>query len=1051
MPIRLHPRLALFPALGKIPVVKRALLPLVLISSAFAADAPIPAKIAYNRDVRPILADTCFKCHGFDKNKRKADLRLDVREAALAKIDDIFPIVPGKPEESEAWKRIITKDEDDVMPPKDEHRQLSARDREVIRKWIEQGAEYQPHWAYVAPVAADVRRQADQAMTAAKSARRLTSSATNPVDAFIAARHVQLGLVAAPEADPATLCRRLCLDITGLPPKPAEVDAFVQSAIRNPQSAIESLVDHLLASEHYGERMAVWWLDLVRYADTTGYHSDNARNVWPYRDYVIRAFNGNKRFDRFTVEQVAGDLLPGATQEQKVASAYNRLTLTTEEGGAQAKEYEAKSVTDRVKSIGTTWLAQTFMCAECHDHKFDPFTTRDFYSLGAFFADIKESAIGRREEGMPVTTPEHEARLKDFDKRIAALQVEIDAPSAETDRQQAEWEKQFAKGKPDVAWTALHVEKVHADRGSKLEVRDGGVIENKADDGAASDTFFVTAKLPAGAITGIRLDALADDSLPKKGPGRAANGNFVLNEFTVKLDDKPQKIASATATFEQKTQQVAQAIDGKAKDVKNGWGVLGNAGRDASAYFELAESLTGEKTVVFELRQKYGDRHTLGKFRILATTAPKPVRAPNADTPADIAALIEVPAGKRTPAQAAKLASHFRSVSPQLEPLRKKIAAAQVERTDFEKTIPRCIVSEHSEQYRTVRILPRGDWMNDKGEVVSPATPAYLPGAPKPAAGARLSRLDLGNWLVGRGNPLTARVFVNRLWKQFYGLGLVKTLEDLGTQGELPANEPLLDWLAVEFMDSGWDVKHMVRLMTTCGVYRQSGTAPKDTLQRDPYNREIARQGRWRLDAEFVRDNALSIAGLMVHKIGGPSVKPYQPDGYWENLNFPVRKWEADNNENQWRRGLYVWWQRSYVHPAMLAFDAPTREECAADRTRSNIPQQALVLLNDPEFVEAARAFAARILKEGGPTPESRIAWAWREATGRAAKPVEIEMLRALLERQRAALAQQADAAGEIIKVGYAPAPAELSRLDLVSYTAVARAILNLHETVTRL
>ena len=1028
--------LALPCGMGKIRRVKRPLLFPLLVSSALAADAPLPATIGYNRDVRPILADTCFKCHGFDKNKRKADLRLDVRDAALAKMDDIFPIVPGKPEASEVWKRIITKDEDDVMPPKDEHRQLSARDREIIRKWIQQGAEYQPHWAYLAPV-----RPALPGENEAGFSR-------NAMDAFVLARQRRQGVEHAPEADRATLCRRLHLDLTGLPPKQTDVDTFLNDTRPD---ATERLVEMLLASEHYGERMAVWWLDLVRYADTIGYHSDNPRNVWPYRDYVIRAFNANKPFDRFTIEQIAGDLLPGATQEQKVASAYNRLTLTTEEGGAQAKEYEAKSVTDRVKSIGTTWLAQTFMCAECHDHKFDPFTTRDFYGLGAFFADIKESAIGRREEGMAVTTPEQEARLNEFDKRIAALQAELDAPGADRDNQQADWEKRFTEGKADVPWTALHAEKVHADRGSKLEVREGGIIENKSDGASASDTFFITAKLPAGTITGIRLDALADDALPKKGPGRAANGNFVLNEFTVKLGDKAQKIARATATFEQKGLPAAQAVDGKANEAKNGWAVLGNSGRDASAYFELAEPLTGEKTVVFELRQIYGDRHTLGKFRILATTAPKPVRAPNADFPPDIAEWIKVPAEQRKPDQRANLAKHFRTVSPLFAPLRKKIADAQVERAEFEKSIARCLVSEHSEQYRAVRILPRGDWMNDKGEVVSPATPAYLSVAQKPAPGSRLSRLDLAHWLVGRANPLTARAFVNRLWKQFYGIGLVKSLEDLGTQGEVPPNQPLLDWVAVEFMESGWDVKHVVKLMVTSGAYRQSSTAPKELLARDPDNRDLARQSRWRLDAEFVRDNALSISGLMVHKVGGPSVKPYQPDGYWENLNFPARKWEADNNGNQWRRGLYVWWQRSYVHPAMLAFDAPTREECAADRVRSNIPQQALVLLNDPEFVEAARAFAARILKEGGSTPEARIAWAWREATGRPAKPAEIAVLRTLLERQHTMLSQTPKDGGEIFKVGNAPAPDELSRPDLAAYTAVARAILNLHETVTRL
>ena len=880
--------LALRSGMGKIRGVKRALLAPLLLSSVLAADVPIPAKIAYNRDVRPILADTCFKCHGFDKNTRKADMRLDVREAAVAKMDDIFPIVPGKPDASEVWKRITTKDEDDVMPPKEEHRQLSTRDREVIRKWIEQGAEYQPHWAYLAPVRPAVPGEKEPGFS------------RNAIDAFVLARQRAQGVKHAPEADAATLCRRLYLDLTGLPPKQRDVEQFERemahadedkvsdpnitsspSHLVSPSSAkgdpvIEKWIDRLLASEHFGERMAVWWLDLVRYADTTGYHSDNPRNVWPYRDYVIRAFNANKPFDQFTTEQIAGDLLPGSTLDQKVASGYNRLTLTTEEGGAQAKQYEAKSVVDRVKSIGTTWLAQTFMCAECHDHKFDPITARDFYSLGAFFADIKESAIGRREDGMIVADAAALAKLATLDDMLAQKRVAL-------------------------------AERVKADEAALLQ------WEND-----------LRARIAANA-------------------------------------------------------------------------------KDHGIAKEIADALAVEKT-------------------------------------------------KRNAKQAQAVVDYVQHNHPQIAPIRAALDAAEAERKEFSDTLPKSLVSvSTAPEFRTVRILPRGDWMNDKGEVVSPATPAYLTTAQKTTGGARLSRLDLAHWLVSRANPLTARAFVNRLWKQFYGIGLVKTLEDLGTQGEVPPNQPLLDWLAVEFMDSGWDVKHLVKLMVTSVAYRQSSTAPHDLLARDPDNRDIARQSRWRLDAEFVRDNALSISGLVVHKLGGPSVKPYQPDGYWENLNFPARKWEADSNGSQWRRGLYVWWQRSYVHPAMLAFDAPTREECAADRVRSNIPQQALVLLNDPEYVEAARAFAARILKEGGVTPESRIAWAWREATGRAAKPAEIETLRALLERQRAVLAQDANAAGEINKVGQAAVPSEISPLDLAAYTAVARAILNLHETVTRL
>ncbi len=883
--------------------VKSAFLLPLLFSSALAADRPLPEKIGYNRDVRPILADTCFKCHGFDKNTRKAELRLDVREAAVAKIDDIFPVVPGKPAESEVWKRITTKDEDDVMPPKDEHRQLSARDREIIRRWIEQGAEYQPHWAYLAPVRPLVPAENEPGFS------------RNEIDAFVLARQRAQGVQHSPPADAATLCRRLHLDLTGLPPTQVEVARFERecagaageeresgrggerekAAALSPSPtrplapsstprdrAVENLITRLLASEHFGERMAVWWLDLVRFADTAGYHSDNPRNVWPYRDYVIRAFNANKRFDRFTIEQIAGDLLPGATQEQKIASGYNRLTLTTEEGGAQAKQYEAKSVTDRVKSIGTTWLAQTFMCAECHDHKFDPFTTRDFYSLGAFFADIKEGAIGRREEGMLIADDATLAKLAALDAALAKMRADL----------------------------AARVKTIDAD-------------------------------LPAWEA------------------------------------DLRERIAA------------------KPKD------------------------------------------HGI---------------------PKDIAAALAIEKAKRKAKQAQAIADYAQKNHPLLAAARQALDATEAERKKISDPLPKTLTSvSTAPEFRTVRILPRGDWMNDKGATVLPATPVYLSTAhqpaplQKPADGARLPRLDLAQWLVNPANPLTARAFVNRLWKQFHGIGLAKTLEDLGTQGEVPPNQPLLDWLAVEFMESGWDVKHLVRLMVASGEYRQSSIVPKELLARDPDNRDLARQSRWRLDAEFVRDNALSIAGLLVRKIGGPSVKPYQPDGYWENLNFPVRKWDDDAGENQWRRGLYTWWQRSYVHPAMLAFDAPTREECAADRVRSNIPQQALVLLNDPQFVEAARAFAARILQEGGTTPEARIAWAWREATGRAAQPAEIETLRALLEKQRTALAQNADAAGEILKVGHAPAPGKIPPADLAAYTAVARAILNLHETVTRL
>ena len=1014
------------------------LLATVSATSAFAADAPIPDHPTYNRDVRPILADNCFRCHGFDKNTRKADLRLDVREAALAELDGAHPIVPGKPDDSELWRRITTKDEDDVMPPLKEHRQLNTREKAVLKKWIEQGAEYQPHWAYIAPAKAPVPADTEAGFS------------HNTIDAFLLARYHEIGVTHAPQADRGTLCRRLHLDLLGRPPNVAEVTAFVEDQAPD---AYEKLVDRLLASPQFGERMAVWWLDLVRYADSIGYHSDNPRNVWPYRDYVIRSFNDNKPFDRFTIEQLAGDLLPDASVQTRVASGYNRLILTTEEGGAQPKQYEAKHVTDRVKSIGTTWLAQTFMCCECHDHKYDPVTTRDFYSLGAFFADIKEASIGRREDGMFVPLPEQSQKLQDITDGLAALRRKLAETTPALEAAQSAWEKENVHGAPDVAWSVLRPSHLAADHGSNLVLRADSTLKVEVDSNAATDTYKLTVALPAGA-TGLKLEVLPSDTLPAKGPGRAHNGNFVLNEITCDVAGKKRKFSNATATFEQKDFPAKLAIDGKSDAARKGWAVLGNTGLAASAYFELETPVAESAEAVIALRQIYGDNHTIGKFRLSATTAPKPIRAPNAAVPADVLAALQIAPEKRDAAQKEKITAHYHSIAPELQPLRDQIASAEKDRADLEKSFARCLVSE-SGSPRTVRILPRGDWMSDKGDVVEPATPHFLPGAPQPRVidgkPQRLTRLDLAHWLVSRENPLTARVFVNRLWKQFYGGGISKTLEDMGTQSELPTMQPLLDWLAVDFMDRAWDVKGTVRLLVTSGAYRMSSIASPEQIARDPLNRDFARQGRWRLDAEFVRDNALSISELLTEQIGGPSVKPYQPAGYWENLNFPTREWENDQGPNQWRRGLYTWWQRSYVHPAMLAFDAPTREECAADRVRSNIPQQSLVLLNDPEFVEAARAFAALMIKEGGPTPQSRIAWAWQKATARTPKADETNTLLSLFQKHLAEFQKNASEATALDKVGISPAPKEIPAPELAAYTSLARVILNLHETVTRL
>ena len=1018
------------------------ILSLMLLLPARSEETPVPEKIEYNRDVRPILGDSCFKCHGFDKNHRKGDRRIDTREGALADIDGIKAIVPGDLKASELYARIHSDDEEEVMPPPKDKRQLTVRQKAILSRWIEQGAEYQDHWAYIKPTKPTPPDATQDVFT------------KNSIDRFVLARQIGLGLKPGKEADRTALYRRLSFDLLGLPPKPEEVAAFVQD---NAADAYEKLVEKLLASPHYGERMAVYWLDLVRFADTAGYHSDNPRNIWPYRDWVINSFNENKRFDQFTIEQIAGDMLPNSTKQQKIASAFNRLNMTTEEGGAQPKQYESKTVTDRVKTVGTVWLAQTYMCNECHDHKFDPVTAKDFYRIGAFFADIKEETIGRREQGIIVAPPELEKKLNDQSALVDRLNQTLVSSTPEIKAAQEEWEKETIKSEALVAdWTPiLPTEKPAAENKSVYEVKQDILFVKEAAD---KEVIRIKAKIPLKHITAFRLDALADPALPASGPGRASNGNFRLSEFSVEqlLPDgklQPVVLQNATATFDHSSMSITQAIDGvTASAYENGWGLTAEeAGKDHTACFETQEPLTGdgEINVVFTLRFNYGGQHLLGKFKLAATTTEHPVRAPGVKgAPHDVMEYLAKPASERTPDQVARIEGRFREITPLLNTIRQEHAEAKIKRDELESQVARCIVSERNETPRVVRVLPRGDWMNETGEIVKPGVPAHLP---QPAVEGRdLNRLDLAQWLVSRDNPLTARVFVNRLWKMFYGVGLSKTLEDMGTQGEWPAQQPLLDWLACEFMESGWDVKHVVRLMVSSGTYRLVSQTTPEIQEHDPFNRELTHQSPFRLDAEFVRDNALAISGLLKTRIGGPSVKPYQPAGYWENLNFPAREWANDQGENQWRRGLYTWWQRSYLQPSMLAFDAPSREECSASRVNSNIPQQALALLNDPTYVEAARAFAARIMQEGGSETDARIAWACKQALVRDAQPDEIQILRALFEKQLAIYTKDEGAAQEILKIGQAPVPQNLSKTELAAWTSVARAILNLHETITR-
>lgn len=1002
----------------------RIVLAAILTTAGPLAAVPPAGKVEFNRDVRPILSDNCFYCHGPDQNHRKAKLRLDVRETALEK----KAFIPGNAHESELLKRLASTDPDELMPPPDSNKKLTPDQKETLKRWIQQGGEYQAHWSYVAP------------------SKETTAPNLHPIDTLVQKRLAALNLRPSDEADRRTLIRRLYSDLIGLPPTAEEVLTFVNDTA---PEAYARLVERILGSRHYGERMALGWLDVVRFADTIGYHSDTPRNVWPYRDWVINSFNNNKRFDRFTLEQIAGDLLPDANDETRVGSAFNRLILSTEEGGAQAKDYELRMLTDRVRAVGATWLGQTTGCAQCHDHKFDPFTTKDFYSLGAFFADIKEPIIGKREEGMPLPSQVETEKLASFAAKEKELREALEADSQERSHSQRRWEETLANGPVDVTWTPLHPLKLHGDRGSKFSQNEEEIVSVVADGSAAADTYFITLKTPPGLTTGFKLEALSSESLPQKGPGRSPNGNFILNQFSIKDGDKVLKITDASATFEQKGFTAKLAIDPKsANDPKKGWSPLGNELRDSSLYIELEKPVEGERTLTILLRQIAGDHQTLGRFRLLATSVPAPIRAPAVQFPTDILATVAIPPEKRSAVQKNVLAKHFRAVSPEFALQRSALSQVVAEKAEFEKTLTRCLVSVSTETKRTVRIFPRGNFLDETGEVVKAALPHYLP-QPK-FEGREPNRLDLAQWLVSRENPLTARTVMNRMWKQFFGTGLSKVLDDLGAQGEPPPNAALLDWLACEFMDSGWDVKHMVRTIVSSQTYKQTSTAPMQLTAADPYNRELARQSAFRIDAELVRDNALSIAGLLVPKIGGPSSKPYQPERYWENLNFPVREYAADKDENQYRRGLYTWWQRSFLHPSMLAFDAPSREECCAERNRSNIPQQALVLLNDPTYVESARAFASSILKDCHGDAAKRIQWAFQRALQRNPRADELKTIQALLEKHLSVYREDLKSADALLQTGLSPVPEGLDKSELAAWFHVARVLLNLHETITR-
>ena len=925
-----------------------------LVALALSAAPPVD----FGRDVRPILSDRCFSCHGPDETKRQMALRFDIEDGAKKARGARPPVVvPGNPEASEILKRVAPADPARQMPPPySDRKKLTEQEVATLRTWIEQGAKWQSHWSFTPPV-----RPAEPAV-------QNRAWVKNPIDTFILARLEKEGLKPSPQVDRDRLLRRVSFDLTGLPPTLAELNAFLADTAPD---AYEKAVDRLLASPRYGERMAVDWLDAARYADTHGYQTDPAKEIWPWRDWVIKAFNSNMPYDRFTIEQLAGDLLPNATIDQKIATGFQRNHRVNAETGAIPEEFEAETLVDRAATAGTVWMGLTMGCARCHDHKFDPILQKDFYSLIAFFNNVDEVGNGGPADGRGNYKPYLKLPSPELEAVVAAKEAELKVARAklsEIDKglaaKQAEWEQTALTYQPK--WEVLVPATFKADNGVTLKaLPDGSVIAGGAMPPASF--FQVTADTAMKKITAFRLEMIPDASLPGGGSGRGADGKGVVTLFEVRTGGKKVDLSRITADFKSEESELNLVVS-PADQLKRGWGVNPEMNQRHYAVIETTRMFSPEATLTFRIGSEY-EGAPLGRFRISVTDSEVPEVVPE-----DMASILRTPVAARSEKDAIALTKYFVSHPVERRAANEAATTLDAERRAAENKIPSTMVMAEMAEPRDTFVMLRGAY-DKPGDKVTPSTPGFLP--PMPADAPR-NRLGLAQWLVAPSNPLTARVAVNRYWQMYFGTGLVKTADDFGSQGEAPSHPELLDWLATEFVRTGWDVKAMQRLIVTSAAYRQASVVTPALHERDPENRLIARGPRVRLEAEMIRDQALSLSGLLSTKMGGPSVKPYQPEGLWEQLSaFQGRKlFERSTGEDLWRRSVYSYWKRTVPPPAMTIFDAPTRESCVVRRQMSSTPLQALALLNDEMYVETARKFAERMVKEGGASATERVSWA---------------------------------------------------------------------------
>lgn len=1148
--------------------------------SAKATELPPAAEgaIDYVKDVKPILAKHCYACHGAEK--QESGLRLHARQPALAGGDGGVAIEPGDAAGSPLLARVAGIGDDERMPPPDEGDALSAKEVGVLRAWIEQGAKWpddadgdakhagKNHWAYRSPqqqLPPDVR---DAAWS------------RSAVDRFILARLDKEGMKPSAELDRPRLLRRAALDLVGVPPSPDEVQAFV--ADKSPD-AYERAVDRLLASPQYGDRWASMWLDLARYADTQGYEKDNRRTIWRYRDWVIDAFNGNLPFDQFTIEQLAGDLLPDATPEQILATAFHRNTMTNTEGGTDNEEFRVSALVDRVNTTWAVWMATTFNCCQCHSHKYDPFTQREYYQFFAFLNQTEDQDNDDESPTMPMPTAAQQRKTA----RLQAALAEVDAKVAAIEPQlAAEADAWAARLQGPVEWQTLAPSEMKSTDGATLTLQgDGSILASG--ERPANDLYSIVADGDWAGVTALRLEVLPDASLPSGGSGRADDGNFVLSRISLAVeprdaaprqgrfvrvelpgtnrvlslaevqvfaanqnvatrgkssqsttdyeghaqravdgntngdydagstthtehednpwwevdlgavkpvdriaiwnrigaelyprlngcrialldaDRKPvwetslaeaprehvvlsvsgqsaAAFASASADFSQADFGAAEAIASQ-NDRKEGWAIQPQVKQPHEAVFSLAGPLpAGSGRLRIALDQRYERPYfTLGRFRVSVTRDAR-IREKQA-LPAAVRDALAVSREKQTDAQRAAILGHYRGIAPQTEALRNEQAAIKKQLAAIDPPKIPVLRAVPAAKQRTTKIMNRGNFL-DLGDEVAPGVPATTHPLAKDVPA---DRLGMARWLASAENPLFGRVLVNRLWERLFGLGIVETTEDFGAQGALPSHPELLDWLAVDAAHQAWDLKGILRRMVTSSVYRQSSNVTPELLERDSYNRLLARGPRIRLSAEVIRDQALAISGLLSHKLHGPSVMPPQPEGVWKVV-YSGDNWATSPGEDRYRRGVYTFWRRTSPHPAMVAFDAPSREFCVLRRPKSNTPLQALVTLNDPAYIEAAQVLARRIVREGGTSTRERIAYAVKLCTCRDATDQETARIAALVEGEQAHFAGDAAAAKKMAESHAGPTPAGMDTSELAAWTVVANVLLNLDEVVTK-